>query len=495
MKDSSRISAWDSEEEVVMESKKFVDNPINGAEERLKQLGYKQELQRGLSVPGNVVMGLANVSPVMAAFTYALAAFAVVGTATAGGTLLQCINVLCIGLILGELGSIYPVSGGLYSITRYVLPKPLVFLGVFNFMIQAFIYIPAIAMGVGQYLQILFPQLPQGALACSIISALSIIVALLIGLNSIVLNNRVTAVFLVIQLIIVFVFLYICFANPQRGLGEIIFNPQVLSADGELEPASLLTVLTGMGIMCAAIDGYGASLGFSEETKGSCKNIGKAVFCTAVLTLLLVGACDIFSMVAAPDLKIFLSADSPLLYVTEAYIGTAGTTIINIGIIIASFGCNVVLINYMARVLWTGGRDRLWPDKINNALTKVSGKSQVPYVGLIVIAVVDCVLVFASDIVTMITFGGMSAAVVYLLIAIGSIRSRIVDKDITRPFKMPLFPIPSILVICFLCVAIGSQTITDLAIVGIILAVAMLYYLLYYRPREKREAIEGKEKQ
>ena len=122
-----------------METKKqFKDNPVNGAEDRVKELGYKQELKRGLSVPQNVVMGLANVSPVMAAFTYALAAFATVGTATAGGTLLQCINVLCIGLILGELGSVYPVSGGLYSITRYVLPKPLVFLGVFNFMIQAF---------------------------------------------------------------------------------------------------------------------------------------------------------------------------------------------------------------------------------------------------------------------------------------------------------------------------------------------------------------------
>ncbi len=474
-----------------METKKqFKDNPVNGAEERLKELGYKQELKRGLSVPQNVVMGLANVSPVMAAFTYALAAFATVGTATAGGTLLQCINVLCIGLILGELGSVYPVSGGLYSITRYVLPKPLVFLGVFNFMIQAFIYIPAIAMGVGQYLQILFPQLPQGDMACSVISALSIIVALLIGLNSIITNSRVTQVFLILQLIVIAIFLYVCFANPQRSLGDLVFHPQVLSADGtSLEPATFGTVLMGMGIMCAAIDGYGASLGFSEETKDSCRNVGKAVFATAFLTLLLIGACDIFSMVAAPDIKDFLSADSPLLYVVESYLGPIGTTVVNVGIIIASFGCNVVLINYMARVLWTGGRDRLWPDRINNALMKVSGKSQVPWVATIVIAVVDCILVFASDIVTMITFGGMSAAVVYMLIAIGSIRSRITQKSITRPFKMPLFPVPSILVICFLCVAIASQTPSDLMIVGIILATAMLYYLLYYRPRERRESL------
>lgn len=470
-----------------MEKKKFVDNPINGAEERLIDLGYKQELKRGLSVPQNIVMALSNVSPVMAAFTYALAAFAVVGTATAPAAILQGINVICIGLILGELGSLYPVSGGLYSITSYVLPKPLVFLGVFNFMIQAFIYIPAIAMGVGAYLQILFPQLPQGDVATSVISALSLIVALLIGLNSIVTNSRVAQVFLALQMIVIVIFLYIAFANPQRGLGELVFHPQALDENGMLVPATFGMVLMGIGIMCAAIDGYGASLGFSEETKGSCRNVGKAVFLSATITAVIIVTVDVFSMVAAPDLKAFLSADSPLLYVTESYLGPIGADIINIGIIIASFGCNVVLINYMARVLWTGGRDRLWPDFINNALTKVSGKSQVPWVATLVIAVVDCALVFASDLVTMITFGGMSAAVVYLLIAIGSIRSRIKEKDIERPFKMPLFPLPSIIVIVFLCVAICSQTPTDLMIVGGIVVLAMLYYFVYYRPREIRE--------
>lgn len=470
-----------------MEKKKFVDNPINGAEERLIDLGYKPELKRGLSVPQNIVMALSNVSPVMAAFTYALAAFAVVGTATAPAAILQGINVICIGLILGELGSLYPVSGGLYSITSYVLPKPLVFLGVFNFMIQAFIYIPAIAMGVGAYLQILFPQLPQGDVATSVISALSLIVALLIGLNSIVTNSRVAQVFLALQMIVIVIFLYIAFANPQRGLGELVFHPQALDENGMLVPATFGMVLMGIGIMCAAIDGYGASLGFSEETKGSCRNVGKAVFLSATITAVIIVTVDVFSMVAAPDLKAFLSADSPLLYVTESYLGPIGADIINIGIIIASFGCNVVLINYMARVLWTGGRDRLWPDFINNALTKVSGKSQVPWVATLAIAVVDCALVFASDLVTMITFGGMSAAVVYLLIAIGSIRSRIKEKDIERPFKMPLFPLPSIIVIVFLCVAICSQTPTDLMIVGGIVVLAMLYYFAYYRPREIRE--------
>ena len=53
-----------------MKDKKFKDNPVNGAEERLKDLGYKQELRNiFFPVPETAfVMALAKcVSPVMAA--------------------------------------------------------------------------------------------------------------------------------------------------------------------------------------------------------------------------------------------------------------------------------------------------------------------------------------------------------------------------------------------------------------------------------------------
>lgn len=466
----------------------FVDSKEDGAQRRLEQLGYPQELDRKLSVFGNVVMALSNVSPVMAAFVYALAAFATVGIATGPAAILQGINVILIGLILGELGSMYPVSGGLYSIVSYVLPKPLVFIAVFTFMIQAFIYPPSIAMGVAQYLQILFPQLPQGALACSAISAITLIIALLIGLNSIVTSNRVAKIFLALQMAVIFVFLYVCFANPQRSLGDVLFNAEMLNESGTgTVPVTFAAVLMGIGILCAAIDGYPASLGFSEETKGSCRNVGKAVFISAATTAVIIVVVLIMGMVAAPDLFVFLSNESPLLYTAESYMGAIGATIINAGIIISSFGCLVVIINYMARVLYTGARDRIWPGKMNSALMKVSGKGKVPWAATILIAAVDCILVFASDIVTLITFGGMAAATVYLLIAIGSINSRLRDKESTRPFKMPLFPIPSIIVILFLVVAITSQTAKDLAIVGGLLALALIYYFAYIRPRDRKE--------
>jgi|GEM_PF-1169877 len=466
---------------------RFVDDPENGAQLRLEQLGYKQELKRGLSVGENVVMALSNVSPVMAAFVYALAAFATVGTGTGLSAVLQGINVVLIGLIIGELGSMYPVSGGLYSIVNYVLPKPLVFITVFTYMIQAFIYPPSIALGVSKYLQILVPGLPQGAFACSCITVVVFLLALLLGLNSIVLSNNVMKVFLVLQMGVIVAFLVVCFTHTQRGLGEVIFNGQMLNSAGTGTTATgFAATLMGVGILCAAIDGYPASLGFSEETKGSCHNVGKAVFISAVLTSITIVIVLLMSMVAAPNIMDFIKNPSPLLYTVESYWGAAGATVINLGIIISSFGCLVVIVNYMARVLYTGARDKIWPGKVNNLLSKVSKKSMIPWAATILITVVDCVLVFASDIVTLITFGGMAAATVYLLVAIGSINSRIHDKITTRPFRTPLFPVPQIIVICFLAVAIASQTPRDILIVVGLYVIALVYYFAYIRPRDKR---------
>ncbi len=468
-------------------NKPFVDSEEDGAQRRLEQLGYKQELNRNLSVGENVVMALSNVSPLMAAFVYALAAFATIGTATAPAAILQGINVILIGFILAELGSIYPVSGGLYSIINYVLPKPLVFIAVFTFMIQAFIYPPSIALGVGKYLQILFPQLPQSEFATSVIAAITLIIALMIGLNSIVTNNKVAKVLLFLQLAVIAVFLVVCFANPQRSFLDIIFSPQLLNMDGSgLTPASFGVILMGIGILCASIDGYPASLGFSEETKGSCRNVGKAALYSAISTAVIIVSVLIMSMIAAPDTKEFLLAASPLLYTAEAYLGSIGSTIINGGIIIASFSCLVVIINYMARVIYTGARDGIWPGKINDILTKVSKTAQIPWAATTLIAVVCSILVFSSNLVALVIYGGITAATVYLLVAIGAINSRLKNPEITRPFRMPLFPLPPIVVCIFLIVAISSQALKDLLVVGGLIGVALIYYFVYIRNRDKK---------
>lgn len=458
------------------------------AQERLEELGYQQELNRTLSVSGNVTMTIANASPIMAIFVLALAPLAVTGTATAAASLFQGVLVILIGLILAELGAIYPVSGGTYSIIRYILPKPLAYIGIASFVLISLIFPPSTALGVATYIQLLFPQLPQSPVATSCIAAACLVLALLVGLSSIATSDKMTRILMVMQGIVLAVILYAFITNPQRSLTEIISAPQLLDeGGGGLIQGSGFTILASVGMLFGVIGGYDAALGFSEETKGSCRNIAKAVIIASVMTVIFMVAPIILSMTAAPELQAYLQATSPLLYTVESYLGGAVTKLVNLGILIAAFNATVMLIIWQARILYTGARDDAFPGIIGKQLMKVSGKSHVPWVATAFICIASIVLVFASNLIALVTFGAILFAVMFLLVAIGSIISRKRDPQMERPFKMPLFPLIPVIVIAGLVIAILAQPVKDMMTAAAFYGITLIYYFVYIRPRDKRK--------
>lgn len=459
------------------------------AQERLEQLGYKQELNRSLSVTGNVVMTTANASPVMVLFVLALAPLTITGTGTAAAAIFQGILVLLIGLILAELGSVYPVSGGTYSIIRYVLPKPLTYMGIASFVLISLIFPPSTALGVAINIQILFPGMPQTPLMTSILATVVLLVSLVIGMSSIATSDKLTRILMVMQAIVLAVILVVFITNIQRGFSDVVLNPQILNAEGNVEAAGIPVVLASIGMLFGAIGGYDAALGFSEETKGSCRNIAKAAIISAVIVVISMATPIILSMMAAPDMQAYLGATSPIFYTVEAYMGTGtvATTLINIGILIASFNATIMLIIWQARILYTGARDRAFPNVIGRQLMKVSGKTQIPWVATAFICVVSIILVFASNLVALVTFGAILFATMFMLVAVSLIISRIKEPDMIRPFKVPLFPIIPIVVIIGLIIAIFAQPMKDILTAAAFYALALVYYFVYIRPRDRKE--------
>jgi amino acid transporter len=277
--------------------------------------------------------------------------------------------------------------------------------------------------------------------------------------------------------------------NIQRGLGDVVMNPQVINGDGRVEAAGLPVVLASIGMLFGAIGGYDAALGFSEETKGSCRNIAKASIISAVIVVVSMGTPIIMSMMAAPDIESYLSSTSPIFYTIESYLGagTVATTLINIGILIASFNATVMLIIWQARILYTGARDRAFPEAIGRQLMKVSGKTQIPWVATAFICIVSIVLVFASNLVALVTFGAILFATMFMLVAISLIISRVKEPDLVRPFKVPLFPVIPVIVIIGLIIAILAQPAKDILTAAAFYVLALIYYFVYIKPRDRRE--------
>jgi amino acid transporter len=73
--------------------------------------------------------------------------------------------------------------------------------------------------------------------------------------------------------------------------------------------------------------------------------------------------------------------------------------------------------------------------------------------------------------------------VLYGLIAVSALVSRITQKHLERPSKMPLWPLPPVIALAGVVVALTKQKGSDLWLCAGIFAAALLYYFLFVRPR------------
>ena len=88
----------------------------------------------------------------------------------------------------------------------------------------------------------------------------------------------------------------------------------------------------------------------------------------------------------------------------------------------------------------------------------------------------NAVLTIFSSLSGLITFTGVVIVIVYLLVAISAIVSRVRDRDRTRPLRMPLWPLAPVIAIAGVILAITQQTVKDNAIAfGIAIVVLALY--------------------
>lgn len=82
-------------------------------------------LNRSLSVRGVVALAVSDITPMASLLIIAPVVLATAGTASVWAYLIGCLLAVCVALCMGELGSMYPVAGGLYSIVHRVLGRPL----------------------------------------------------------------------------------------------------------------------------------------------------------------------------------------------------------------------------------------------------------------------------------------------------------------------------------------------------------------------------------
>lgn len=447
---------------------------------RLRQLGYKPRLERGLTTVGSVILTLSDITPAGSLLIVGLAVVAVAGTGSVLAYVAGAALAVMVALCMAELGALYPIAGGIYSIVARVLGTWAAFLTLLSYVVQA-IFLPAsIALGVGIYLNSLndaFPVNLSAAIAMVIVTGLAML--------KIHVNALMTALFLALEMVVIVVIAVAGFSNPTQSVST--FLEPVGIVDGTLQSFGTGAVVAAVAIALQSVNGYDAAISFAEETKGSTRNVGKAVLLSCLVGVALELAAFLGAAFGAPDLEKFLGSSTPLTYVVEQRWGDTATTVLIVGAVIAFFNACLAITLQFARVLWASGRDGIWPSPVSRALQKLLPSTDAPWVATLVVGTCATILCFASDIVAVVTFVSVLTISIYVFVGVTTIVSRQRDKEALRTFRLPLYPLPPVLAILGALLALSQQASKDLITVAILYCLGLLYYFFYLRSR--REAM------
>jgi amino acid transporter len=443
---------------------------------RLRQLGYTPRLERGLTTRGSIILTLSDITPAGSLLIVGIAVVALAGTGSVIAYLAGAGLAVMVALCMAELGSAFPIAGGVYAIVARVLGTWASFLTLLSYIVQA-IFLPAsIALGVGTYLNALNASIPV-----NLTSAIAMVVVSALALLRIHVNALMTGLFLVLEMVVIVVIAVAGFSHPVQSVSSFL-HPQGI-VQGQLAPFAAGAVVAAVAVALQSVNGYDAAISFAEETKGSTRNVGKAVLYSCLIGAFLELAAFLGAAIGAPSLKDFLTSTTPLTYVVEERFGHTAGTILTIGAVIAFFNACLAITLQMARVLWASGRDGIWPGPMSSALQRLLPSTDAPWVATVAVGACATLLCFLSNIVAVVTFVSVLTIAIYVFVGVTAIVSRLRDRDAPRTFRLPLFPLPPVLAIVGAGLALSQQSSRDLIIVAVIYGGGLLYYFAYLRSK------------
>lgn len=443
-------------------------------------------LARGALKPINVLaIAVAAISPTTSVFLVYGAGLASAGTGVIWAFIIAGLIATGMALSYAEVGSLFPSAGGAYTIVRRALGP--VWGGLTNvlFLVLGVVVTASILVAAASYLSSLVPALPINWTAFAMMAIVT-----LLSLERISPTSWVTAAMLVLELAVILIFTAFTFAHHSLH-GNPLVHPVLATGHGNA------LALVGMGGLLVAVvpalfayNGYDWPLYFAEESSNAKRALPRAVILAAVIAIVVELAAVVGATLAIKNLGAVTASSAPLSLIAQQVMGSTGAKILLIGVVIAMFDTGLAGNLAYARIYYASGRDQMWPGPLNKFFSHVSPRTQVPTYGFLVLFVGNSILSIFTSLNDLITFTGVIIVVIYLLVAVSALVSRVKNKAVTDGFRMPLWPLPPLVAIVGVVIALSQQVTRDLVITGVIIVVSVLYYAAN-RQRLSRVAPSG----
>ena len=328
--------------------------------ERLRELGYEQELRRGLRIFDSVALGFATISPVVGLYAVVL-----VGMLVAGPAWLWVLPVALAGQCLllsvySELASQFPISNGSYQWSRRLIgPR----YGWFNGWVALCAY--AVANTTIAYLGAPWALALVGITPTprAIVAAGFVLVALcsavnVWGIDSLKRALKAGVAAEAVASVGIGVALLLAFREQGPSIVTDTLGAEALT--GGSIGAALLAALAVGGW---AFIGFDASVAMAEETRGAARHVPRAIW----IALLSVGALVILNAFATtlahPDPAAVVAGKDldPVTTAVVSSFGTWSTKPFTAVVVIAFLACGMAAQGATARGMYSVARDGVLP--------------------------------------------------------------------------------------------------------------------------------------
>ncbi|WP_448951642.1 APC family permease [Labrys neptuniae] len=431
---------------------------------------------------GALLITLSAISPASSVFTIIPGMIGSAGTGAILGMIAAAIVGLFMAFIYAELGSAYPLSGGEYAMIGRILGPFAGFVILGNVAVPGSLIPAVFALGITDYLSVLYPGLPVVPTAIAMI-----LLATAIGCLNIRSNALVTGIFLVVEILALIVLTALGFGHVTRSPGELLTAPVMLS-DGALVATPAIAIGLATTVAIFAYNGYGSAVYFAEELHDAKRNIARTILWALAITVLTELVPVVAVLLSAPDLKALLAAPDMFSRFMAERGGTSLSTIVSLGIALAIFNAIIATLLAQARVLYSTGRDACWNPVINRGLATTHKTFDSPWIATLAAGLLSAAACLVPlNILLVVT--GTCLVLTYAALAWAVLVGRRNGTLAEGHYRMPLYPLPSIFVLAALAFVIYANWLDteigrpSLIVTVCICLVSAAYYLAVLRRR------------
>ena len=339
------------------------------------------------------------------------------------------------GVSYAELASAIPKSGGGYVFVREVFSGPTSFLMgwmlAFAYMIAGALYALGFSSNFVEFVHLYWAGLPTGPV-WHIVYAL-VVVGLFALLNAVSTeaSGGAETVVTIIKIIILLIF---------AGFGAFAVE------GGNFEPffagdRASVSLLQAMGLTFIAFEGYDLIATVTEEVENPRENIPKAIFISLVATVAIyllvvwvaIGTLGADKLGRAGETGIAEAATS---FMPAIPLLGEGAALIVFGAVFSTVSALNAVVIASSRVVFAMGRENQLP----NPLGQISATFGTPLAAVVASAAVMLVSVLLLPIEQGGRVSSLFFLVSFVVVNWSVIRLRRQRPNMTRPFKMPLYP-------------------------------------------------------